>query len=289
MVGSVVVLAKRRRVSTARTIERKIKEGRGQGHFSDYKPWLTIHDVPSQGIVTRIRGWKSNRLHHLLSEHYELAHFYQLEWAHNVIDIREQYPLLPLERTLFIAERLGIKHPIDPKTQHPIVMTTDMLLTIKDGGDGRFEAHSIKPISKLGRRVLEKLQLEKAYFKELGINWTLITERQINYNLVKNVEWLHSSRDLGELYQFSSDLINLIEPTLYRAIKKEDKPLSKITRDSDLLFGLSPGSSIQLVKHMIANRYWLVDMEMRIQPTLDPLKILETNFLGGGVQSESIC
>ncbi len=38
------------------SIQRKIKDGRGQGHFSEYKPWLTIHDVPSIGIVTRILG-----------------------------------------------------------------------------------------------------------------------------------------------------------------------------------------------------------------------------------------
>lgn len=66
------------------SIQRKIKEGRGQGHFSEYKPWLTVHDVPSTGVVTRILGWKSGRLHHYLSEHFELAHHYQMEWSEQV-------------------------------------------------------------------------------------------------------------------------------------------------------------------------------------------------------------
>jgi hypothetical protein len=131
-------MAKRNRATTARVIERRIKEGRGQGNLSSYKPWLTIHDIPSHGIVTRALGWKSGRLHHLFSEHYELAHFYQMEWANNVIDLREQYPLLPLKKTIFIADKMGIKHPTDPKTHHPIVMTTDQLITIKDGENMQF-------------------------------------------------------------------------------------------------------------------------------------------------------
>jgi hypothetical protein len=138
-------MSKRRQRTTAATIARRIKEGRGKGQFAEYKPWLTIHDVPSLGIVTRIPGWKSGRLHHYFSEHFELAHHYQMEWALDVIDIREQYPLLPLEKTLFIAEKLGVRHPVDPKTKHPIVMTTDMLLTIRSGEELRFVAISIVP------------------------------------------------------------------------------------------------------------------------------------------------
>lgn len=54
-------MSKRRRRTTAATIERWIKEGRGRRHFEEYKPWLTIHDVPSHGVVTRVRGWKSTQ------------------------------------------------------------------------------------------------------------------------------------------------------------------------------------------------------------------------------------
>ncbi|AQT84734.1 Transposon Tn7 transposition protein TnsA [Paenibacillus larvae subsp. larvae] len=82
-----------------------------------------------------------------------------MEWSEEVIDIREQFPLLPLEKTMFIAEKLGIRHPIDPKTKHPIVMTTDMLLTVRKGEDVSFIAHSIKPVNKLNKRILEKLQI----------------------------------------------------------------------------------------------------------------------------------
>ncbi|MGP0580112.1 hypothetical protein ACTP13_24345 [Paenibacillus peoriae] len=135
-------MSKIRSSNSIASIQRKIKEGRGQGHFSEYKPWLTVHDVPSIGIVTRILGWKSGRLHHYLSEHFELARHYQMEWSKQVIDIREQFPLFPLDKTLYIAQKLGIKHPTDPKNKLPIIMTTDMLLTVKQEESIKFIAHS---------------------------------------------------------------------------------------------------------------------------------------------------
>ncbi|TBL68367.1 TnsA endonuclease C-terminal domain-containing protein [Paenibacillus thalictri] len=273
-------MSKRQRKTTQAVIEKRIKEGRGTGHFSDYKPWLTIHDVPSQGVVTRILGWKSDRLHHYFSEYFELAHHYQLEWALGCCDIREQYPLLPLEKTLFIADKLGVKHPVDPKTKHPIVMTTDMLLTVQTEDDVRFVAHTIKPKSKLNKRVLEKFEIEKVFFKDASIEWALITEHQINYELVKNVEWLHSAKNL-EGNQISKQLIKDLEPILYEAIHSQDRPLAKTTLQFDESEGLNPGTCMFVVRHLIANRLWEVDMNKRIVPTLQPLKVYKNSVNGG--------
>lgn len=277
-------MAKIRSKTTASSIARRIKQGRGQGHFSTYKPWLTIHDVPSLGVVTRILGWKSSRLHHYLSEHFELAHHYQMEWSQTVLDIREQFPLLPLEKTLFIAQKLGIKYPVDPKTKHPIVITTDMLLTIKSEEDLYFVAHSIKPINKLNRRTLEKLQIEKEYFKDMGIKWSLITEKQINYDLVKNVEWLHSMKDPENLHPLVKKSIDQIQMVIYRAIQRSELPLAKITKEADEQLSLPKGTCIQVVKYLIANRYWKVNMNERILPTLKPLVVIENSFPNGGVR-----
>lgn len=277
-------MSKRKRITNQATIQRRVKEGRGKGHFSEYKPWLTIHDVPSHGVVTRILGWKSRRLHHYFSEHFELAHHYQMEWAPDIIDIREQYPLLPLEKTLYIAERLGIKHPVDPKTKYPIVMTTDMLLTVKQEEDIKFIAHSIKPKSKLSKRVLEKLEIERVFFKDAGIEWALITEDQINYNLVKNMEWLHSAKLLDGT-QISTDLVERMEPQLFDALQRQEKPLAKITLEYDHKHGFSPGTCMFIVRHLIANRLWLVDMSKRIIPTLQSIRILSK----GGIIHGAIC
>ncbi|WP_440960851.1 TnsA endonuclease N-terminal domain-containing protein [Paenibacillus nitricinens] len=274
-------MSKRCRKTTPAVIEKRLKEGRGRGHFAEYKPWLTIHDVPSLGVVTRIMGWKSNRLHHYFSEHFELAHHYQMEWSSLVCDIREQYPLLPLEKTLFIADKLNIKHPIDPKTKHPIVMTTDMLLTVRDNDDVRFVAHSIKPRSKLNKRVLEKLEIERVFFKDIGIDWMLITEEQINYELVKNVEWLHSAKQLDDSH-ITNEMVDRIEPVLFKEIERSDKPLAKKTLEFDRKEEMKPGTSMFIVRYLVANRIWIVDMSKRIIPTLMPLKVIHNHYCTGG-------
>lgn len=92
-------MAKRQR---AKDIERMIKEGRGNGIGKDYIPWIRIQDLASLGRVTRVKGIKTDRQHELLSD-MERNYFYLLEFSNNVVDIREQYPLLPLEDTLTIA------------------------------------------------------------------------------------------------------------------------------------------------------------------------------------------
>ena len=80
------------------TYHRRLEEGRGQGTLRDYLPWLTIHDLASLGIVSRVMGMTTGRIHHLLSG-LETALFYILDASELTLDIREQYPLLFLEDT----------------------------------------------------------------------------------------------------------------------------------------------------------------------------------------------
>lgn len=61
-------MAKRRYGFDEAKIQRYFAEGRGTGNLAAYKPWLTIQDVPSSGRVSRISGWKTARIHHLLSD-----------------------------------------------------------------------------------------------------------------------------------------------------------------------------------------------------------------------------
>ena len=154
----VFFMSKRARTSK---IEKWIKEGRGSGVGSEYKPWLNIQDVASKGRSIRLKGIKTNRQHEFLSD-LERNYFYLTEYSDFVVDIREQFPLLPLEETIVIADELGIKHPTDPKTHEPIVMTTDFLLTV-DKGEGLVElARTIKMKDELLKeRVIEKFEIER--------------------------------------------------------------------------------------------------------------------------------
>ena len=94
-------------------IEQFIKDGRGQGEGTEYKPWLQIGDFSSQGCGHRIRDHITGCIHHLFSD-LEANYYHILAWADAVIDIREQYPLLPRDATESIAEKLGYRHPKEP-------------------------------------------------------------------------------------------------------------------------------------------------------------------------------
>ncbi|MED1517665.1 heteromeric transposase endonuclease subunit TnsA, partial [Bacillus paranthracis] len=82
-------MSKRKRTSK---IEKWIKEGRGSGIGSEYKPWLKIQDVSSLGRSTRLKGIKTKRQHEFLSD-LERNYFYITEYSDLVLDIREQFPL----------------------------------------------------------------------------------------------------------------------------------------------------------------------------------------------------
>jgi hypothetical protein len=115
---------------TKKLQENRIIDGRGQGTGEDYRPFIQAHDnkVASKGWLTRHLGWKTKRIHHTLSEH-EKKYLYYLEWLSEVVDIREQFPLLPLSKTEEISQQLGIKHPHHDGI--PVVMISKNLKNTK--------------------------------------------------------------------------------------------------------------------------------------------------------------
>ncbi len=261
-------MAKRKRITNQTVIKKRICMGDGQGEGSNYKPWLKIQDVPSDGLVHRIKGWKTKRVHHFLSN-LELNYFYVLEWSPVVFDIREQYPLLPLEETLAIAEQCDILHPTDPKTKEPIVMTTDFLLTVPQTLAVIQQARTIKTAETLqSQRTLEKLEIERRYWHNRNIDWAIATEREIPQVLVKNVHYIHPFfHARAENLSFLSDPeLCRIATALTRRIAQENVPLTDLTAECEDKLGLQPGTALSVVRHLIATRKWLVDMNIPIQP-----------------------
>lgn len=262
-------MSKWTRPITARSIERRLDEGRGQGIGKAYKPWLTVRDVPSRGQSARIKSWTIHREHHLLSLN-EQRVFYYADWSDRVIDIREQYPLLPLEATLAIAEVLGVRHPYDRRTGHPIVMTTDFVVTVRAGYHTKDLARAVKPLSGddslQSERVLEKLQIEKAYWRARDVEWAVVPDVYIDRVFAENVRYLHKCRDLEFYGEIDDDAIRriraVIEPDILRGIDA----MRFIAARCDDRLGFAPGSSLFCCRHLLATKAWGVDMRKPIDP-----------------------
>jgi len=267
-----LIMAKRNKKTST---ERRIELGFGQGRGHDYKPWLRIQDVPSTGLVHRIRGWHTQRVHHLMSN-LERDCFLVLQWSYpKVCDIREQFPLLPQEDTLEIADRLGVKHPTDPKTQKPIVMTSDFNLTIATGSELCDVIRTVKPSSQLSNpRTLEKLEIERIYWKAHGTDWGIITEKEIPPIMAKNLQFLETRFELPEQIQFTEQEVQTTNETL-KALTEADetRSLSKICASCDTRLGYSAGTSLAVAYYLIAHRVWRLDMQVTLNPS-KPLKFV---------------
>lgn len=259
-------MAKRKYEMTENKIKAFEKEGRGQGEGKDYKPWLTMHDVPSNGFSTRTNGWKTNRIHHFLST-LERDYFYILEWNPNIIDIREQYPLIR-EDTIAIAEQKGIKHPTDPQSQIPIVMTTDFLISIKTSEGQKHIARTIKPSKELeNARVIDKFEIERTYWESRDIDWGIVTEKDIPQTISRNVEWLHRAyyeiNDItsSTLTEFSHQLQHLI-------LNNKELSVVELTAQFDRMYQLENGTGLDLLKHLIARKKLEIDITQRLHTHL---------------------
>lgn len=258
-------MAKRKRATTQREITKRNKQGRGLGTGCGYKPYLNVQDVPSQGLATRVTGWKTGRSHHFLSK-LEWHYFYTLEWSPLVTDIREQYPL-DLVETLAIAKQLGYRHPTDPYTKQPVVVTTDFLNTITVGVRTVEHARAVKYRADLSKpRTLQKLEIERVYWEVRGIDWGIVTEEEVNPVLVANIKWIHHCRNLSDLLPLTEDTVARVEALLTPRVLKDNTPLRNLTDESDDRLGLSPGTSLTVIRHLLANRRWQVNMLSPIHP-----------------------
>lgn len=252
--------------ATQRRHEKRIKEGRGQNNGPDYGPWSRVQDFSSRGQSNRDLGWTTGRQHDFHSKG-ERNYFLIIDWSKAVIDIQEQFPLLPLEKTLAIAKHCGIPHPANRETKEPEVMTTDFLITVARPVGGFKVARTVKPSDELSNpRVIEKFEIERRYWKEQGVGWGIVTEKEIDMAVAINVDWVHKFRDPSALRPMGERLVRQIALTLTGMVSRDERPLSEIALDCDDRLGLEFGSSLSVARHLIASRQWLVDMSKPLHP-----------------------
>lgn len=207
---------------TEEAIKRWIKEGRGSGEFENYEPWIRTRNVPSIGWKSRTPGVKINRGFELLSQN-ELLYLLLCEWGPKVIDIREQYPLLPRASTQLIANSLGIKYPQVKETNVDIVLTTDFLLTCQSGKKTYYLARTIKSNSDLEKRKYSDMDIsfigdiETDKDSEEIVNsavLTLVTEKQ---TLIRTLDF--TLRANGAIKYIKQSQIELIADKAIREVE----------------------------------------------------------------------
>jgi len=270
-------MAKRREILDEEKIKKYIKMGYGSGEGKEYKPWIEIQDFPSLGRVSRPFGWKTNRIHHLLSD-LEKNYFYILEWSDMVIDIREQFPLFDRELAIQIAQEKGIKYPVYKGTDIPYIMTTDFMINIRtSSGQLKNIARTIKPSGDLEKKsVIDKYEIERCYWEKKGIDWGIATEHEIERNLSGNIEWLHMCYRYEDLEfndrRYFEELATILTSRLY----KLDIPLNSLLTNLDFEYRTEAGTFLKILKHLLASKKLFIDMTQPIDLSQNVNDIIST-------------
>lgn len=173
-------------------IKKWLRAGYGQGEGTAYKPFHYVRDVPSLGTSNMVNSLVTGRNHHYLSRQELKVHFLA-EYSPSILDIREQFALLPREETQSIAHRLGIRHPTYPSTDVFTVMTTDLVLSMRRKDGIELIAVSVKLTKDLTPRNLEKLLIERVYWNRRGVRWILATEKNIPGPRAHNLQFFESA------------------------------------------------------------------------------------------------
>jgi len=218
------------------------KNGRGLGSKDTWIPWVHVHDFGGRGRKHHIPSQVFNRTRHALSQ-IETNLIYVVEMAENISDSREQYPL-NLSETKLIASQLKINHPISPDGKSE-VMTTDLFIDYKDHTQ---RAVAVKSSSDLGdKRVIEKLQIEREYWKLKGVTWSIITERDFPENLIYNL------RTLRAYFQTKDDLSGVFYDKL-KQLESKDDILSKVIGAISKELRIPSGRGLEIFKHLCSRK-----------------------------------
>jgi hypothetical protein len=145
-------------------------------------------------------------------------------------------------------------------------MTTDFVNTVRLPVGTIEHARTLKYAKELASpRVMEKFEIERVYWASRDINWGIVTEREIDPVLTKNIRWLHPYRNPASLAPLTDAAIRDVESALTPRVLEGDLPLRDLTDDCDQQFKLRPGTSLAVVRHLLASGRWQVNTASPIQ------------------------
>jgi len=257
-----------------------INEGRGAGQLASYKPFITVYDLPSMGRATRVFGWKTGRIHHFFTD-IQTRYFYLLEWEDDVLDIKEHYPLLDLRNIIDNSDLNLEKYRSNDGTDY--IFTTTFLIKVKSGKNKEaYIARSVKVASELEKKsTIERLEIERRYWREKGIDWGIVTNKEIPITKAKNIEFILSALELDNNETFNEcekdSLSKMLESKLYR----NSKAIREIIIDFDLEYNLQQGTGMLIFKYLLAKKRIEIDINSKIDVNASAIASIKFNNVGG--------
>lgn len=221
---------------------------------------LKVTTFSSKGRATRIYGYKTKRIHHLQSDN-QLRVFLLLEWNDTVKNIEENVELRDFESVIDDVDNLRFDKFSDKETGQLYQLHTNFLVTTKKDNLEEQIAISVKSLSELERRtVIEKLEIERRYWRAKGVKFYILTEKEINKQFVDNIKWVREAL----IDKSTEDKRELGERLYYFLQENKERKLSEALNEFDANMGVKEGTALFIFRYLIGIKEIQVDMEKSI-------------------------
>ncbi|ABF12318.1 transposase Tn7-like proteinA (plasmid) [Cupriavidus metallidurans CH34] len=238
-------------------LERFLREGRGMGSGNAYRPWIQVNDFSSLGRVHRTSSALTGyRTHHLLSDN-EYYAYLEAWWDEEMLDIREQYPLLPVALTCGIAAELGFRHPYSTKYRLAIPLTTDLLLVRKRG----LEAVAVVEDAHYEeQRTEEKLAIAEEFWRRRGVPTRVALSSTLKVQRSRNLHWIYQARRAPTERPYAPGA-NPLHDCLVGQVEGGPMSFWELAFRADLALCLPMGTSIAAIRWLLAERVLSTDID----------------------------
>lgn len=220
---------------------------------------LKVTTFSSKGRATRIYGYKTKKIHHLQSDN-QLRVFILLEWNDIVKNIEENVELKDLEIAIDDVENLRLDKFSDNEGQLYQLHTNFLVTTKRDNVEEQV-AISVKSLSEIERRtVIEKMEIERRFWKSKGVRFYVLTEKEINKQLVDNIKWIRETL----IDKSIENKRELADQLYYFLQENKQEKLNDVLAEFDENFGAKKGTALFIFRYLIGIKEVAVDMEKNI-------------------------
>ncbi|TVQ57974.1 MAG: hypothetical protein EA355_03080, partial [Rhodobacteraceae bacterium] len=127
----------------------------------------------------------------------------------------------------------------------------------------------MKPAAGLAdRRVLEKLEIERRYWVGRGVDWGIVTQRDLPPVLIQNLTWLAGPWARDEWKSGDVDRVGMPEEALST---DGNVTFGEFCAAVDRRPGMDSGVTIGLIRRLVSTKRWATDLSIMIFDPAQPM------------------
>lgn len=259
-------MAKRKNDWNESIFEKRIREKRGLGDGVEYKSWVSAQDFSSNGSTYRIKGVKIPRQYVLFSKTMYFIFLY-LEYCDYVIDIKENFPIHDIYNDENIVSGINLRKFRDKKSGLFYTQMVSFMIKALDEDGMEYEfACAVLNSSSLNKKItLESLEMKRRYYETRDIEFHVITNKDIDRNVIRNLELFREGAEL--IYDTSISEMEMKEfrDVLLERVRSTDDSILQVIKGFQLDFETDRGLTMNLLK----NLFWTKKLFWKLKEPFD--------------------